>query len=137
MKIVLLFESKLIRAWLTEMLSGIPCLEIVGTTTNPIAALREIRTLQPAAVFLHAKDRRILGINIAKGISLCAPGTKIFELKTRLFQLPQDTGQPVPEVIFRDGLNEWIDIPGMLASLAVQAGRPASSPYGSPLTGRP
>ena len=72
-KVLIIDDSALIRQMLTEILSGDPAIEVVGTAPDPYAAREKIKTLNPDVLTLDVEMPRMDGITFLGNLMRLRP----------------------------------------------------------------
>jgi two-component system, chemotaxis family, protein-glutamate methylesterase/glutaminase len=72
-KVLIIDDSALVRKLLTEMLSNVPGIEVIGTAADPFAARERIKQLNPDVITLDVEMPRMDGITFLENLMRLRP----------------------------------------------------------------
>jgi chemotaxis response regulator CheB len=83
MKVLVLDDSPVLSERLRASLSGLPHIELVGGTGDPLEAIRLARELKPEAVIVDMRAHRRFGIDILRNIKKIIPAPLVVTLTNK------------------------------------------------------
>ena len=113
LKVFLAGDSHSVCRRISNLISSVPGIDIVGETHNPLSAIAQIWTLRPDVVILDIQLQKRFGVDVLVSISGMIPAPATIMVATNLFSLPAGKEKIRPDFIL-DKFTECDKIPDLL-----------------------
>ncbi len=123
MKVLVVDDSDIVRERISEMLSGINNLEVVGTAANSIDALYLVNKLKPDVVTLDIRIPGESGIEVLKKIKSSQPSTIVMVLTNFPIEQYKNKCYELGGDYFFSKSDEFEKVEEVIAKLAGNNGR--------------
>jgi len=137
-KVLIVDDSALVRQMLTEMISGDPDLEVVGTAADPFAAREKIKALNPDVITLDVEMPRMDGVTFLENLMRLRPTPVVMvssltqkgaEVTLRALELGAVDFVAKPKIDLAGTLKQYAD--ELLAKVKMAAGANVTRRIGS------
>ena len=100
-KVIIVDDHNLVRTAITQLLSGIPGIKIIGDASDGEQAIKLVKEKRPDVVLLDIKLPGISGVRTAEKMLATNPSTKIIMLSSYMHE-------PLPSALLRIGVKGYL-----------------------------
>ena len=120
MDVVIIDDSEIIRTRLSELLSGLEDVHVVGEADNALDGTRVVREIAPDVVILDIKMPLGSGLDVLRNISKSNPETKVIVLTNYPYEQYRITCMELGAKYFFDKSTEFDKLQGVLQQLRIE-----------------
>lgn len=120
MDVVVIDDSEIIRTRLTELLSSLEDVQVIGEAENALDGTRIVREMAPEVVILDIKMPLGSGLDVLRNISKSNPETKVIVLTNYPYEQYRTKCRELGARYFFDKSTEFDKLPGVLDQLRIE-----------------
>ncbi len=120
MDVVVIDDSEIIRTRLTELLSSLDQVQVVGEAENALDGTRVVRELAPEVVILDIKMPLGSGLDVLRNISKSNPTTAVIVLTNYPYEQYRTKCRELGARYFFDKSTEFDKLPDVIEQLRIE-----------------